>query len=173
MLSIPRRGGLAGRFLVLVGTAAALTLSAIPAQAADIPGTDQVVTSPNVQHVTNVPKPASIAATINTDIAFQGNYAYVGNYGGFSIYDIKNPKKTAVVSSVVCPGSQMDLSVYGDLLFASVDSSRNNDSCSSTPQPATQKESWEGIRIFDVSDKANPRYIKSVESPRAAPNVAR
>ncbi|MFG1880234.1 LVIVD repeat-containing protein [Sphaerisporangium sp. NPDC049003] len=163
-MSIPRRGGLAGRFLVLVGTAAALTLSAIPAQAADIPGTDQVVTSPNVQHVTNVPKPASIAATINTDIAFQGNYAYVGNYGGFSIYDIKNPKKTAVVSSVVCPGSQMDLSVYGDLLFASVDSSRNNDSCSSTPQPATQKESWEGIRIFDVSDKANPRYIKSVET---------
>ncbi len=164
MLSIPRRGGPAGRFLVFVGTAAAMALSAIPAQAADIPGTDQIVMSPNVQHVTNVPKPASIAATINTDIAFQGNYAYVGNYGGFSIYDIKNPKKTSVVSSVVCPGSQMDLSVYGDLLFASVDSSRSDDSCSSTSQPASVKESWEGIRIFDVKDKKNPKYIKSVET---------
>ncbi|MCW2882702.1 MAG: hypothetical protein JWQ95_6802 [Sphaerisporangium sp.] len=164
MLSTPRRGGLAGRFLVLIGSAAVMVLSAIPAQAADIPGVDEIVMSPNVQHVANVPKPASIAATINTDIAFQGDYAYVGNYGGFSIYDIKDPKKTSVVSSVVCPGSQMDMSVYGNLLFASVDSSRTNDSCSSTPQPASVKESWEGIRIFDVSDKANPKYIKSVET---------
>ncbi|MDH2429489.1 hypothetical protein [Sphaerisporangium sp. TRM90804] len=163
-MSIPRRGGQASRFLILVGSVTALMLSATPAQAADIPGTDQIVMSPNVEHVTNVPKPAAIAATINTDIAFQGDYAYVGNYGGFSIYDIKNPKKTSVVSSVVCPGSQMDISVYGDLVFASVDSSRNNDSCSSVAQPASEKTSWEGIRIFDVSDKANPKYIKSVET---------
>ncbi|WP_372455566.1 LVIVD repeat-containing protein [Sphaerisporangium fuscum] len=163
-MSIPRRGGPIGRFLVLVGSAAAMVLSAMPAQAADIPGTDQIVMSPNVQHVANVPKPTSIAATINTDIAFQDGYAYVGNYGGFSIYDIRNPKKTTAVSSVVCPGSQMDMSVYGDLLFASVDSSRSDDSCNSVAQPASVKESWEGIRIFDVSDKANPKYIKSVET---------
>ncbi|WP_248966014.1 LVIVD repeat-containing protein [Sphaerisporangium perillae] len=163
-MSTPRRGGLTGRFLVLVGSVAAMVLAAVPAQAADIPGTDQIVMSPNVQHVANVAKPAAIAATINTDIAFQGDYAYVGNYGGFSIYNIKNPKKTSAVSSVVCPGSQMDLSVYGDLLFASVDSSRSDDSCNSTAKPASDKASWEGIRIFDVSDKANPRYIKSVET---------
>ncbi|GAA4591225.1 hypothetical protein GCM10023194_49940 [Planotetraspora phitsanulokensis] len=164
MLSNLRRGGPVGRLLVLVGAAAAIALPAMPVQAADIPGTDEIVMSSNVEHVTNVPKPAAIAATINTDIAFQGNYAYVGNYGGFSIYDIKNPKKAKAVSSVVCPGSQMDLSVYGDLLFASVDSSRNDDSCASTGQPASVKESWEGIRIFDVSDKTNPKYIKSVET---------
>ncbi|WP_184959322.1 LVIVD repeat-containing protein [Nonomuraea endophytica] len=152
------------RFLVAAGAAVALTATALPAAANDIPPVDTVVTSPNVQHVLNVPKPAPIAATINTDIAFQGNYAYVGNYGGFSIYDISNPKRTKVVSSVVCPGAQMDVSVYGDLLFAAVDSSRNNDSCSSTGQSATIKESWEGVRIFDVSDKANPKYIKSVET---------
>ncbi|GGK93950.1 hypothetical protein Sme01_58380 [Sphaerisporangium melleum] len=164
MSSTPRRGGLTGRILVLAGTVAAMVLATVPAQAADIPGTDQIVMSPNVQHVANIPKPAAIANTINTDIAFQGDYAYVGNYGGFSIYDIKNPKKTSVVSSVVCPGSQMDLSVYGDLLFASVDSSRSDDSCNSVSQPASNKASWEGIRIFDVSDKANPKYIKSVET---------
>ncbi|MCG5218441.1 hypothetical protein MBA17_34880 [Streptosporangium sp. KLBMP 9127] len=136
----------------------------MPVQAADIPGPDEMVMSGNVTHVTNVPKPAGIASTINTDIAFQGNYAYVGNYGGFSIYDIKNPKKARAVSSVLCPGGQMDVSVYGDLLFGSVDASRNDDSCASTAQSASIESSWEGVRIFDVRDKANPKYIKSVET---------
>ncbi|GAA1619557.1 hypothetical protein GCM10009733_014920 [Nonomuraea maheshkhaliensis] len=152
------------RSIVVAAAATALALAGMPASAADIPPPDAVVTSPNVTHVLNIPKPAPIAATINTDIAFQGDYAYVGNYGGFSIYDIRNPKRAKAVSSVVCPGSQMDVSVYGNLLFTAVDSSRNNDSCSSTGQSATIKESWEGVRIFDVSDKANPRYIKSVET---------
>jgi hypothetical protein len=147
-----------------VAAAAALALTSVPALAADIPPADTVVMSPNMTHVLNIPKPAPIAATINTDIAFQDGYAYVGNYGGFSIYDIRNPKKATVVSSVVCPGAQMDVSVYGNLLFGAVDSSRNNDSCASTSQSATVKESWEGVRIFDISDKANPKYIKSVET---------
>ncbi|SDH76752.1 LVIVD repeat-containing protein [Nonomuraea jiangxiensis] len=157
-MSSPRRA------LVMVGAAVALALTAMPAQANDIPPPDTVVTSSNVTHVRNIPKPTPIAGTINTDIAFQGDYAYVGNYGGFSIYDIRNPKKASVVSSVVCPGAQMDVAVYGNLLFTAVDSSRNNDSCASTGQSATIKESWEGVRIFDVSDKRNPRYIKSVET---------
>ena len=67
-------------------------------------------------------------------MAFQGDYAYVGNYGGFSIYDIRNPKQPKVVSQVVCPGSQNDISVYGDLLFLSVDNSRSDDSCNSVAQ---------------------------------------
>ncbi|MGN9836875.1 LVIVD repeat-containing protein [Nonomuraea sp. H19] len=152
------------RTLIAAAAAFALALAGTPALAADIPPPDTVVTSPNVTHVGNIPKPAPIAGTINTDIAFQDGYAYVGNYGGFSIYDIRNPKKATVVSSVVCPGSQMDVSVYGNLLFAAVDSSRNNDSCQSQGQSATIKESWEGVRIFDVSDKANPKYIKAVET---------
>ncbi|MFI6501559.1 LVIVD repeat-containing protein [Nonomuraea typhae] len=135
----------------------------LPASAADIPAPGEVVMSDNMRQVTNVPKPAALA-DINTDMAFQGRYAYVGNYYGFSIYDIANPKRTRLVSSVVCPGGQMDVSVHGNLLFAAVDSSRNNDSCSSTGQSASIKESWEGIRIFDISDKAQPRYIKSVET---------
>ncbi|MDF5751383.1 hypothetical protein [Spongiactinospora sp. TRM90649] len=152
------------RILIAAGATAALVLSGIPAQALAIPGPEEIVMSPNVAHIANIPKPAPITNTINTDIAFQGNYAYVGNYGGLSIYDIRNPRKPTAVSSVVCPGSQMDVSVYGNLLFGSVDSSRNNDSCSSTAQSASIPESWEGVRIFDVRDKANPRYIKSIET---------
>ncbi|HEX4814302.1 MAG TPA: hypothetical protein VFV66_16275 [Nonomuraea sp.] len=156
-MSIPRR-------TLMAAAACALALTAAPALAADIPPPDAVVMSSNVSHVRNIPKPAPIADTINTDIAFQDGYAYVGNYGGFSIYDIRDPKNATVVSSVVCPGSQMDVSVYGNLLFSAVDSSRNDDSCASTSQSATIKESWEGVRIFDISDKARPRYIKSVET---------
>ena len=65
---------------------------------------------------------------------------------------------------MLCPGSQNDISVYGNLLFLSTDSSRSDDSCNSTSQPATEKSSWEGIKIFDISDKTNPKYIKSVET---------
>ncbi|MFI7050857.1 LVIVD repeat-containing protein [Streptosporangium canum] len=147
-----------------IAVAAAMLMSAMPAQAAGIPPSGEVATSPNVSHVANVPKPAGLENTINTDIAFQGDYAYVGNYGGFSIYDISRPDRTKVVSSVVCPGSQMDVAVYGDLLFTAVDSSRNNDSCSSVGQVASVKESWEGVRIFDISDKKSPKYVKAVET---------
>ncbi|MGI5160898.1 LVIVD repeat-containing protein [Microbispora sp. CA-102843] len=153
-----------GRALAVAGAAVVLALSANPVQAADVLAPDEIAMSANVTHVANVPTPAALAGTINTDMAFQGDYAYVGNYGGFTIFDIRNPKQPAVVSSVVCPGSQMDMSVYGDLLFGSVDSSRNDDSCASTAQSASVKESWEGVRIFDVSDKSNPKYIKSVET---------
>ncbi|MDP9862765.1 MULTISPECIES: LVIVD repeat-containing protein [Streptosporangium] len=159
----PRRKGLSGRFLVVAGVAAAMVLSAVPAQAADIPAPGEIVMSPNVEHVTNIPKPATLT-DIHTDMAFQGDYAYVGNYSGFSIYDVRKPKRTSLVSSVVCPGGQMDMAVYGNLLFGAVDSSRNNDSCSSTSQSASVKESWEGIRIFDISDKKNPKYVKAVET---------
>ncbi|MEW9547089.1 LVIVD repeat-containing protein [Nonomuraea sp. NPDC050783] len=156
-MSSPRRA------LTLLAAVVALAGITLPAQATDIPAPGEIVMSPNIKHVTNVPKPAALA-DIHTDMAFQGDYAYVGNYSGFSIYDIRNPRKTSLVSSVVCPGGQMDVSVYGNLLFGSVDSSRNDDSCASTSQPATVKESWEGMRIFDVSDKASPKYIKSVET---------
>ncbi|WP_233508333.1 LVIVD repeat-containing protein [Spongiactinospora gelatinilytica] len=158
------RAGLAAKAVAAIGAAAALVLPALPAQALEIPGPEQIVMSPNVAHVANIPKPTPITNTINTDIAFSGHYAYVGNYGGFSIYDIRNPRKPAAVSSVVCPGSQMDVSVYGNLLFGSVDASRSDDSCNSTSQSPTIASSWEGVRIFDISDKANPRYIKSVET---------
>ncbi len=50
---------------------------------------------------------------------------------------------------MLCPGSQNDISVSGNLLFLSVDSSRSDDSCASTTQPATEKDvlgGHEGLR---------------------------
>jgi hypothetical protein len=132
-------------------------------EAGEIPGVDEIVHSDNVTHVANVPK-ASLTAT-NSDIAFQGNYAFAGNYDGFVVYDISEPEQPSIVTEVLCPGSQNDISVYGDLLFLSVDSSRSDDSCSSTTRPATEKDAWEGMRVFDISDLTSPRYVAAVETP--------
>ncbi len=63
-----------------------------------------------------------------------------------------------------CPGSQNDITISGDLLYLSTDSSRSDTSCASTTSPTTLKESWEGIKIFDVSNPRVPKYIKAVET---------
>lgn len=106
----------------------------------DIPAQDEVVHSDNIEHLANIPK--DVLPGINSDLAFQGKYAFAGNYDGFRIFDISNPKAPKTVAQVLCPGSQNDISVSGDLLFLSTDSSRSDNSCASTTQPATEKSSW-------------------------------
>ncbi|MFD7229885.1 LVIVD repeat-containing protein [Streptomyces sp. NPDC059881] len=138
--------------------AAARTLT----NSGEIPGVDEVVHSDNIQHLVNIPKEA-LPGT-NSDLAFQGKYAFSGNYDGFRIFDISNPRAPKTVAQVLCPGSQNDISVSGNLLFLSTDSSRSDNSCASTTQPATEKSSWEGIKVFDISDKRNPKYVASVET---------
>ena len=124
---------------------------------------DEIGHSANITHLSNTPHSGPLMAT-GTDMAFQDDKAFVGNYNGFVIYDVTNAAVPKVVSRVSCPGAQNDVSVHGNLLFLSTDSSRSDDSCSSVPQAATVKASWEGIKIFDISVPANPRYIKSVET---------
>ncbi|MFC9249122.1 LVIVD repeat-containing protein [Streptomyces sp. NPDC057136] len=131
-------------------------------QSGEIPGVDEIVHSPNIKHLANVPKDA-LKGT-NSDLAFQGKYAFSGNYDGFVIYDISKPSAPKTVAQVLCPGSQNDITVSGDLLFLSTDSSRSDNSCASTSQPATEKSSWEGMKIFDISDKTNPEYVAAVET---------
>ncbi|MFF2026631.1 LVIVD repeat-containing protein [Streptomyces sp. NPDC058171] len=130
--------------------------------AGEIPGQDEIVHSDNIKHLANIPKDA-LPGT-NSDLAFQGKYAFAGNYDGFRIFDISDPKAPKTVSQVLCPGSQNDISVSGNLLFLSTDSSRSDNSCASTSQPASVKDSWEGVKVFDISDKRNPKYVSAVET---------
>ena len=160
------------RHAVLASLAAlALTVPATAAFASDGVGKsgtqlgpDEIGRSQNVEHLTNLPSSGPLAGATGTDIAFQDNLAFVGNYNGFVVYDVTTPASPRMVTQVSCPGSQNDVTVSGTLLYLSTDSSRSDDSCQSVPQPATEKSSWEGIKIFDISDVANPRYIKSVET---------
>jgi len=57
----------------------------------------------------------------NSDIAFSGNYAFAGSFNGFNIYNLGEPAHPTLQTSVVCPGGQGDMSVYGNLLFMSVE----------------------------------------------------
>jgi hypothetical protein len=72
-----------------------------------------------------LPKPTQLViaqlAFANSDLAFEGNRLFQGNFYGLSIYDISDPAKAAVLTSLVCPGGQGDLSVHGNLLFMSVE----------------------------------------------------
>jgi hypothetical protein len=127
---------------------------------------DQIGYSKNIKHMSNTPLAGTFAlpGAFGTDLAFQDDRAYVGNYNGFAIYDISDAGAPEVLAQVSCPGSQNDISVRGDLVFLSTDSSRTDDSCESVGQSAAVASSWEGIKIFDVSDVSNPQYIKSVET---------
>lgn len=129
------------------------------------PGTvrnGDVMTSENVRQVANVPRTAPLNgdANINTDLAFQGDYAYVGNFGGFAIYDISQPAKPQIVSQVSCPGQQNDVTVYDNLLILSIDEPRGGEECDSSDGPRV----WEGLRIFDITDKKSPRYVGAVKT---------
>jgi hypothetical protein len=168
MVSVRRSRTIRGKVAASLGGLAVVlaSLMAMPSASADIPAVDEIVHSPNLTHLANIPKqpPFNTPSAFGTDIAFQGDYAFDGNYAGFVIYDISNPRAPEIVSQVSCPGPQNDVSVSGNLLFLSTDDSRSNDSCQSTSQSATIKASWEGIKIFDISDVRNPRYIKSIET---------
>lgn len=153
------------RLTGVVACAMAILLAACspaPAEPVSRSATAQgdVMTSKNVRLVANVPRTAPLNGPMdwNTDLAFQGDYAFVGNFGGFSIYDISDPAKPRTVSQVACPAQQNDVSVYGDLLIVSVDEPRSDETCAST----TKDRNWEGLRIFDISDKASPKYVSSV-----------
>lgn len=125
---------------------------------------DQIGRSANVQHLFNTPHAGPLAGATGSDIAFSGNKAFVGNYNGFVIYDVSKPASPTKLATVNCPGSQNDITISGNLLYLSTDSSRSDTSCASVSSPTTLKESWEGIKIFDVSDPTNPKYLKAVET---------
>ncbi|MER5421459.1 hypothetical protein ABT356_16650 [Streptosporangium roseum] len=125
-----------------------------------------VTHSANVTHVANVPPQAPLDGpqAWGTDLAFQGDHVFVGNYDGFSVFDVSDPAKPTAVSRVLCPGEQNDISVSGDLLFLSVDSPREGPDCAAESGGNGGRGGWEGIRIFDIADKAHPRFVSAVRT---------
>ena len=77
------------------------------------------------------PRPPQGLSYTNSDIAFTDNYMFVGNYHGFNTYSVEDPQAVERLISFVCPGGQGDVSVYGDLLFMSVEQTRGRLDCGS------------------------------------------
>ncbi|MGH2784010.1 MAG: LVIVD repeat-containing protein [Actinomycetota bacterium] len=104
-----------------------------------------------------------------SDIAFWGNLAAFGNLdpGGFRLLDISNPTAPKLVSQFECPGSQSDISIWGDLVFVSVDTAYFDPACTAGEASIDQfvlGNVWEGIRIVSIADPAKPTMIATVDT---------
>src|SRR5215216_1052900 len=106
-------------------------------------------------------------AFANSDLAFQGDHAFVGSFNGWQVYDVSNPAAPTLRTSVVCPGGQGDLSVYGNLLFMSVEENRAKIDCTLTPA-ADATTRFRGVRIFDISNLCAPVQVGAVQTCRGS-----
>ena len=108
----------------------------------------------------------------NSDLAFRDDLAFVGNYNGFNIYNIADPANPELVTSVVCPGAQGDISVYGDLLFRSDQERRGRLDCGVASEEEAEADvdpaRFRGVRIFDISDIGDPRQVAAVQTCRGS-----
>ncbi len=105
----------------------------------------------------------------NSDLAFSGNLVFQGNYSGYQVWDISNPAKPVLRTSYVCPGSQSDVTVYGNLLFVSAEATSGRVDCGLGGVADTvSKERARGIRIFDITDVAHPKSITLVQTCRGS-----
>ncbi|WP_271439518.1 DUF305 domain-containing protein [Pontixanthobacter luteolus] len=105
----------------------------------------------------------------NTDMAFSGDLLVAGSYHGFNIYKLGEDGTPGLVSSVVCPGGQGDVSIVGDLLLMSVQDTRARVDCGL--QGVTEKvseERFRGLRVFDISDLTNPVQVGQVQTCRGS-----
>jgi len=159
----------------------------------DDPKVTQIVTQLGMNNP-KIPKPVHLLiaqlAFANSDLAFQGTHLFQGNFYGVSIYDISDPSKTHVLTSMVCPGGQGDVSVYKNLMFMSVempngrvdcgvqgfppdapppaDEKEDKDKPKKPHLPSAQKDRFRGVRIFDISDIRNPKQVAAVQTCRGS-----
>ena len=128
-----------------------------------------VATTPRPEGFFNPETPRQGAGFSNTDLAFQGNYLFQGNYNGFQVYDISDPGNIELHVAVVCPGGQGDVSIYGDLLFMSAQETRGRLDCGTEGvQDSVSVERFRGVRIFDLSNLEAPRQVAAVQTCRGS-----
>ncbi len=105
----------------------------------------------------------------NTDLAFSGDVLVAGNYHGFNIYKLSGDAAPTLLSSVVCPGGQGDVSIVGNLLIMSVEQTRGRVDCGL--QGIAEEHSpdrFRGLRIFDISDLKAPKQVGQVQTCRGS-----
>jgi len=154
----------------------------------DDPKVQKMIGQLGIGSASKMPKSAQLViaqlAFSNSDLAFQGNHLFQGNFYGVNIFDISNPANAKLVTSLVCPGGQGDVSVYKNLLFMSVEMPNGRLDCGTQgfpPQPpppageekkhripVAQKDRFRGVRIFDISNIQNPKQVAAVQTCRGS-----
>ena len=150
---------------LLTLTAMVLLALAVPAQAGhrDRPRTD------NLRPLGHIEEPRSLLGgvdgtadpNVHTDIAFWDEYAFQGNWQGFTIRNIDNPRKPRTVSRTSCEGNQGDVIVWEDVLVRSWnDPAEPGATCDGEPVP----EGFQGLHVFDISNLKDPELVTSVKT---------
>jgi hypothetical protein len=123
----------------------------------------------NMRVLSKTRPPERFAPSTNSDLAFSGKYAFQGNYNGFQVWDISNPSRPTLAKEYFCPASQSDVSVYKNLLFVSGEAGSGRLDCGGQGvQETVSTERLRGLRIFDITDINNPRYIGNVQTCRGS-----
>ncbi len=123
----------------------------------------------NLRLVSTTPPSERFVGVTNSDLAFKGPYAIQGNYNGLQVWDISNPRQPSLVIGYLCPASQSDVSVYKNLLFVSGEGLGGRLDCGTGGvQEAVSHHRLRGIRIFDITDIRDPKYIGNVQTCRGS-----
>jgi hypothetical protein len=123
-----------------------------------------------------IPKPIQLViaqlAFANSDLAFQGNHLFQGNFYGVNIYDISDPARTALLTSMVCPGGQGDVSVYKNLMFMSVEMPNGRLDCGVEgfpPEPAAGADKDKDEKKADAENGKGADGAKDADKDREKP----
>lgn len=107
--------------------------------------------------------------SINSDLAFRGTYVFQGSFDGYQIWDIANPTHPTLRKAFYCPASQSDVSVYKNLLVVSSEATSGRLDCGDKGvKDSVSHERIRGIRIFEISDLNNPKYVTNVQTCRGS-----
>ena len=123
----------------------------------------------NVKIVSKNQPTGQFVGSTNSDLAFTGNYAIQGNYNGFLVWDVSNPASPKLTKAFYCPALQSDVSVYKNLLFVSGEGLGGRLDCGGQGvRDTVSTDRLRGIRIFDISDITNPKYVANVQTCRGS-----
>src|SRR5213593_1247201 len=123
----------------------------------------------NLRLLTNVPPSEKFVGSTNSDLSFYKNYVIQGNYNGFEVWDITTPSRPTLKDGYYCPASQSDVSVFRNLLFVSGEGTGGRLDCGGAGvHDSVSHDRLRGIRIFDLGDVANPKYIANVQTCRGS-----
>jgi len=104
-----------------------------------------------------------------SDMAFRDDLLVTGSYHGFNIYRIDEEGLPKLITSVVCPGGQGDVSIVGDLLIYSVEQTRGRLDCGLEGVTVDASlDRFRGLRIFDISDLSRPMQVGAVQTCRGS-----
>lgn len=148
--------------LLVFGASFALALPlTAAADHANRPSTDNIHAKGHSSHPASFNDP-SATRHVNSDIAFQGRYAFNGNYDGFRVIDISDPDNPVEIVHQRCNGDQGDVVVWDNILVRSWNSpAPAGRACDGQPVPT----GWEGVHVFDISNVNDPQLVAAVELP--------